>query len=151
MWGVFLTMIRDFRTEDAESVRRLLADVPEAAQWCVDDPRSFSQGDSCWRVAEEEGAVCGLVVFRITADEAEILNLAVDLRRRQRGTGSQLIEDAIKACKSAGVARIFLEVRNSNDGARKFYGRMGFGEAGRRRQYYRDPVEDALVLVRKVE
>jgi ribosomal-protein-alanine acetyltransferase len=144
-------MIRDFSARDLESVRRLLWDVPEAAQWGVDDPCAASQGNLCWRVAEEDGAVCGLVVFRITADEAEILNLAVDLSRRRRGTGSQLVEDAVEICKAAGVARIFLEVRNSNEGARSFYAQMGFSEAGRRRQYYREPVEDALVLVRKVE
>ena len=134
-----------------ESVRRLLSGVPEAAQWCADDLRPGPQGNFCWRVAEEEGAVCGVVVFRITGDEAEILNLAVDPSRRRRGTGSQLMEDAIEACRSAGVAKIFLEVRNSNEGARKFYAHMGFGESGRRRQYYREPVEDALVLVRTVE
>jgi [ribosomal protein S18]-alanine N-acetyltransferase len=144
-------MIRDLTARDSESVRRLLSDAPEAAQWCLEDLCSASQTNFSWRVAEEEGAVCGLVVFRIAGDEAEILNLAVDLSRRRRGTGSQLMQDAIQACQAAGVTRIFLEVRNSNECARKFYMRMGFSEAGRRRQYYREPLEDALVLVRKVE
>ena len=143
-------MIRDFKPGDLESVQKLLSSASEAAQWCVDDFRSVSQG-FLWRVAEEEGAVCGVAVFRMIEDEAEILNLAVDLSRRRRGTGSQLIQDIVEACKVAGVRKIFLEVRNSNEGARKFYMQMRFTEAGRRPQYYRGPVEDALVLVRKVE
>jgi ribosomal-protein-alanine N-acetyltransferase len=85
------------------------------------------------------------------AEEAEILNLAVLGTRRRRGTGSRLMEDVIAACKAAGVRKIFLEVRESNEAARNFYSRMGFTEAGRRRQYYRQPAEDALVLMRKVE
>ncbi len=47
--------------------------------------------------------------------------------------------------------KIFLEVRESNEAARSFYARMGFTEAGRRRDYYREPAEDAFVLVRTVE
>ncbi len=103
------------------------------------------------RVAEEERSVCGLVAFRMMADEAEILNLAVDSRVRRRGMGSRLIEDAMAMLKAAGIKKIFLEVRESNEAARSFYARMGFTEAGRRRDYYRGPAEDAFVLVRTVE
>src|SRR5256885_9824026 len=55
-----------------------------------------------------------------------------------------LMEEMIEACKAAGVKTIFLEVRESNCGARNFYSGMGFTEAGRRGRYYRQPVEDAL-------
>jgi [ribosomal protein S18]-alanine N-acetyltransferase len=103
------------------------------------------------RVAEEDGIVCGLVAFRTMADEAEILNLAVDSTRRRRGIGSRLMKDALASCKEAGVKKIFLEVRDSNVAARNFYWRMGFIQVGRRREYYSRPQEDALVLVRTVE
>jgi ribosomal-protein-alanine N-acetyltransferase len=128
-----------------------LASVPEAAPWSADYSRLALQGDLSARVAEEEGIVCGLVVFRTMADEAEILNLAVASARRRRGFGSRLMEDALAACKTAGAKRIFLEVRESNDAARKFYLRMGLTEVGRRRDYYSHPIEDALVLARTVE
>lgn len=144
-------MIRDFAPGDLESVRKLLSVVREAAPWSSDDFLVASERNLSLRVAEEEGAVYGLIAFRMIADEAEILNLAVDMSRRRQGTGSRLIEDVIAACKAASVRNIFLEVRESNEPARKFYARMGFTEADRRRQYYRQPVEDALVLVRKVE
>jgi ribosomal-protein-alanine N-acetyltransferase len=144
-------MIRDFHSADLEAIQALLSGIPEVTQWSVDNFRLASERNFCVRVSENEGAVCGLVVFRMVRDEAEILNLAVDSRQRRQGIGSRLVEEAIEACKAAGVKRIFLEVRESNDRARKFYSRMGFTEDGRRRQYYRQPVEDALVLVRKVE
>lgn len=144
-------MIRDFDAGDLESVRKLVSSVPEAAQWPFGDFVRTSQRNFSLRVAEEGGTVCGVVAFRIMADEAEILNLAVDSSLRRRGTGSRLIEDVVGASKAAGVRKIFLEVRDSNETARNFYTRMGFTEAGRRRQYYRQPAEDALVLVRGIE
>jgi ribosomal-protein-alanine N-acetyltransferase len=144
-------MIRDLASGDLEIVAKMLSNIREGAPWSTDDFRLASRRNLSLRVAEEEGAVCGLIVFRMIADEAEIMNLAVDSSRRGRGTGSRLLEDVIRACKGAGVRKIFLEVRDSNEAARNFYSRMGFTEAGRRRQYYRQPVEDALVLVRKVE
>jgi ribosomal-protein-alanine N-acetyltransferase len=144
-------MIRNVDATDLERVRTLWASVPEAAPWFADEFQIALQGNLSVRVAEEEGIVCGLVVFRTMADEAEILNLAVASASRRRGIGSRLMEDALAACKTAGVKRIFLEVRDSNDAARKFYLRMGFTEVGRRRKYYSGPMEDALVLARTVE
>jgi ribosomal-protein-alanine N-acetyltransferase len=144
-------MIRDFDVADLESVRKLLSSSAEAASWCADDFLLASQRKVSLRVAEQSGIVCGLIVFRIIADEAEILNLAVESSQRRRGMGSRLMTDVISACKAAGVKKIHLEVRDSNEGARSFYLRMGFNEAGRRREYYRQPGEDALVLVRTVE
>lgn len=144
-------MIRDFRPADLEAIQKLLSDIPEAARWSSDDFLLASEKNFCVRVSEEKGAVCGLVAFRMVSDQAEILNLAVNSKQRRQGIGSRLLEIMVEACKAAEVKKIFLEVRESNSGARKFYSRMGFKEDGRRRQYYRQPVEDALVLVRTVE
>jgi [ribosomal protein S18]-alanine N-acetyltransferase len=144
-------MIRYLDAADLETVQKLLSSVPEAAAWSAEDYRLALQRNLSMRVAEEEGIVCGLVVFRTMADEAEILNLAVDSTSRRRGIGWRLIENALAACKTAGVKRIFLEVRDSNDAARKFYLRIGFTEVARRRKYYSEPIEDALVLARTVE
>lgn len=144
-------MIRDFRPADVEAIQKLLSDIPEAARWSSDDLLLASEKNFCVSVSEEKGAVCGLVAFRMVSDEAEVLNLAVNSKQRRQGIGSRLLEVMIEACKAAGVKKIFLEVRESNGGARKFYSRMGFKEDGRRRQYYRQPVDDALVLVHTVE
>jgi len=144
-------MIRDFKPMDAKGVQELLSCIPEAAQWPNSDLLLASQKNLILRVAEEGGEVRGLIVFRIISDEAEILNLAVDSGRRRQGIASRLIEDVMAASKAAGVGRIFLEVRDSNVAARNLYARMGFTERGRRRQYYRNPAEDALVLARAIE
>jgi ribosomal-protein-alanine acetyltransferase len=142
-------MIRDFKAADAEGIRQLLSRIPEAARWPPQDLQG-SAATSVVRISEENGEVLGLMVFRIIADEAEILNLAVDSRRRRQGIAWRLIEDAFATCKAAGVKRIFLEVRESNQAARNLYARIGFAENTRRPKYYREPPEDALVLKRAI-
>ena len=91
-------------------------------------------------VAEYEGGLAGMVVWRATAsDEKEILNLAVDPAFRRRGIARALLT-AISA------PAIFLEVRESNQAARMLYRNVGFQEAGLRKAYYQDPVEAAIVM-----
>jgi ribosomal-protein-alanine N-acetyltransferase len=60
------------------------------------------------------------------------------------------MQTALAEAGHAGASRVFLEVRQSNTDARAFYATLGFLEVGRRRGYYRDPAEDALVLSRSV-
>ena len=84
--------------------------------------------------------------MRIAADEMEILNLAVAPQSRRLGIASQLIARALASAKDSGAARAYLEVRPSNAAALALYAQHGFAAAGRRPLYYRDPVEDALVL-----
>ena len=88
------------------------------------------------------------VAARSVSGEAEILNLAVTPGWRRRGLGRRLVETAIEAARAAGATRIFLEVRESNGAALALYAALGFLEAGRRRNYYRAPEEDALILSR---
>jgi ribosomal-protein-alanine N-acetyltransferase len=100
--------------------------------------------------AEESGAprVLGYVVAWFAAGEGEIANLAVDPNVRGRGVGSALLDTALDEARRHGVAEVFLEVRSSNLRARQLYESRGFAEVGRRRGYYRRPVEDAVVLRR---
>lgn len=98
------------------------------------------------RVAEEAGEVVGYGVLIAAADQGEIANLAVDPQHRNRGLGRGLLDELLSAARAAGVARVFLEVRVSNDAARHLYASRGFEAVGRRPDYYREPREDALVL-----
>jgi len=75
----------------------------------------------------------------------EILNLAVAPEYRRRGLASRLLGLVLKIGKRLGVARVFLEVRESNVAARALYCRQGFGQVGVRKGYYPDNMEDALV------
>lgn len=83
---------------------------------------------------------------RAVADQGEILNLGVALQARRRGIGSALVRHILGVFAAAGVREAFLEVRDSNVAAQQLYRRYGFRDVGRRRGYYRRPVEDAVIL-----
>jgi [ribosomal protein S18]-alanine N-acetyltransferase len=93
----------------------------------------------------------GFLVGRVTSGDAEILNFAVEPSERRLGIGSALIAEAIEHLRAKGIQRLFLEVRDSNVAARALYAKQGFREVGRRRRYYRDPDEDAVILGKEVD
>lgn len=97
-------------------------------------------------VAERGDEVLGYVVALAAADEGEILNLAVAETGRRRGLGRALVRAMLDALAQRGVRQVYLEVRESNAPARALYEAFGFKDVGRRRAYYRRPVEDAIVL-----
>ena len=87
-------------------------------------------------IAEIDGTPAGFAIVRATMDEAELLLLAVDPKRRRRGIGSALLRAAVAACESQGVAKLHLEVRAGNEAA-ALYRKAGFEKIGERRNYYR--------------
>jgi len=97
-------------------------------------------------VAERGPAVGGYLVARAVAGEGEILNLAVAPEMRRRGLGSALLAAGVTALEVAGVREVFLEVREQNRAAQQLYLGRGFRPVGLRARYYRNPVEDAIVL-----
>lgn len=120
---------------------------------CFSDPWSAVAFEELLRfpltvalVAECDGEVGGYLIGRAVAEEAEILNLAVTPEERRHGLGSRLLEAGLSALAEAGAQRVWLEVRESNAAAQALYQRRGFTAAGRRARYYKNPVEDALVL-----
>jgi ribosomal-protein-alanine N-acetyltransferase len=108
------------------------------------------RSDVFFRVAESDGAVVGYLVAWFVADEGELANVAVARAARGRGVGAALLDELLAAAAARGVGALFLEVRESNAVARALYAARGFATVGRRRGYYRRPVEDALVLRRVV-
>lgn len=118
-------------------------------------PSSFSTefDDPCtwFHVAlDGDGEVVGYAMARFVAEQGEVMNIAVAPARRGAGIGGVLLDGAIEAAVAAGCEAIWLEVRVSNAAARALYERRGFTLVGRRRGYYRKPVEDALVLRRSL-
>ncbi|HVF40638.1 MAG TPA: ribosomal protein S18-alanine N-acetyltransferase [Gemmatimonadaceae bacterium] len=101
--------------------------------------------------ADHEGSVSGYAVVRSVSDEAEILNLAVSQSWRRAGLGGMLLDAAIGQAQSRGARAFFLEVRKSNTAARSLYESRGFRQLSIRKRYYRNPVEDALVLYRETQ
>lgn len=106
----------------------------------IDDPRV------AFLIADAGGAVRGYVVAWCVLDEGEIGNLAVAGDARRHGIGAKLLDGAITSVRKAKADSLYLEVRDSNAAARALYGSRGFVEVGRRKEYYRRPKEDALVL-----
>ena len=138
--------IRKLATADVPTVLTILQESPEAAAWSQESLLQLASADPAAWVAELKGVPVGFLIGRNAADEFEILNMAVSPANRRNGIGSKLLESALEFSRIAGCARAYLEVRLSNAPAITLYTRYRFTESGRRVRYYRDPVEDALVL-----
>jgi [ribosomal protein S18]-alanine N-acetyltransferase len=94
-------------------------------------------------VAIADGRVAGFAVCRrLAEDESELLNLAVDPDMRRRGIGRRLVS----ACVNGRPGELWLEVRESNLAARRFYSKLGFTECGKRADYYPLANETAIVM-----
>jgi ribosomal-protein-alanine N-acetyltransferase len=102
-------------------------------------------------IAEADGRVVGYAVFWCVLDQGELGNVAVAGESRGLHIGARLVEDVIRRAARRRVRDVFLEVRPSNTVARRLYERHGFEPVGRRRNYYQQPVEDALVLRRHID
>jgi ribosomal-protein-alanine N-acetyltransferase len=95
--------------------------------------------------------ICGFIVSRRAADEAEILSVAVARAARGQGLARRLLDLHLRRLAGLGLRAVFLEVEEDNMPARKLYARAGFQEAGRRPAYYvqgRARPASALVLRR---
>lgn len=99
----------------------------------------------------DAGGVLGYVVAWFVVDEGEIANLAVAPAGWGQGIGRALLDASLAEAQRRGVETVYLEVRDSNSRARRLYQSRGFEEVGRRRGYYRRPVEDAIVLRRTLK
>jgi ribosomal-protein-alanine N-acetyltransferase len=133
----------------AEAVAALLTrsfETPEE-QWSAEAVRASSAAATRLVVHGSGGAA----ILRITADEAELLAIAVDPAARRRGLGRSLLAAAETAAHTAGARRIVLEVAEGNAAAAALYAAAGYAAIGRRRDYYRRADgrrEDALLMAR---
>lgn len=106
----------------------------------------FGHTPSTLFVLRSAGDAVAFVVTRIQIPDMDIVNLAVRADRRGRGLGRQLLLSLLDQAASAGVQSVFLEVREGNQEARKLYAAAGFREVQRRRGFYAEPVEDAILM-----
>lgn len=97
-------------------------------------------------VAEEDGRVLGYIGLWEMVDVGHISTLAVHPEHRRKGLAKQLIEASLRALAERGIGEVTLEVRESNKSAQDLYSGFGFKVVGRRRGYYRDNREDALIM-----
>lgn len=92
------------------------------------------------------GNVVAIFSGWVIADDLEIDNIAVSKCARQRGIATKLLAEAIETAKRKGVVRAFLEVRSNNTPACSLYEKFGFTVVGRRKSYYQNPLDDALIM-----
>lgn len=97
----------------------------------------------------DDRRVAAFCAFWLVAEQAHINNLAVLPELRGRGLGTQLLAAITDEAAHLGATLLTLEVRQSNVPARRLYERAGFYQDGLRKNYYTNPVEDALILSRK--
>jgi ribosomal-protein-alanine N-acetyltransferase len=119
-----------------ESFRRLLAVEPAIFQVAAFPPDS---------------RIAGYAIAFAIGEDGEVLNVAVEPPFRGKGLAGQMLDALLIELGARGVRTAYLEVRESNRAAQALYGSRGFTEIGRRTQYYRRPVEDALVMRRVLE
>lgn len=101
-------------------------------------------------LATIDGHLVGVISYWLVLDELHINNLAVLPAHRRTGIATALLARLLDEGQRDGVSRVFLEVRESNDAARQLYERAGFAVTQTRREYYSQPTENALVLMRTI-
>lgn len=130
--------------------------VPQVAaleKICFPDPWSersvaseLSNPLSLWLVALAQGEVIGYVGSQTVPPESDMLNLAVAPAARRQGVGRALVNALTAALAQRGSRSLSLEVRAANAAALALYRSLGFCQVGRRKNYYVNPREDALIL-----
>ena len=132
------------------------AQIPQVAaleKCCFADPWSensvaseLQNPLSLWLVAMDGERLAGYVGSQTVLGESDMMNVAVDGAYRRQGVGKMLIEALVEHLKARESHCLTLEVRDSNTPARNLYASLGFSQIGRRKNYYRNPREDALIL-----
>lgn len=138
--------IRPMTTEDCEQVAAIEA-VSFSVPWSLKAFTDTVERENFrYFVAEHNGEILGYCGFLYVLDEAEIPNVCVKESARKQGVGKQMMTVLIEEAKKLCLAVLYLEVRESNAAARRLYGSLGFEENGIRKNFYEQPVENAVLM-----
>ncbi len=161
-----ISNIRRATPGDIPAIRALEQQAPIAAHWSTEEYEKLVS-TAIVLVAEQEGEVCGMICAKPIAGEWELENIVVGEGFLRRGVADCLMRALLDHAErvpqvrarslganlgsGATASNIFLEVRESNLPARRLYEKHGFRETGRRRNYYQNPSEDAILYVRPLK
>lgn len=106
--------------------------------------------DTMFFVVEEKERILGYCSMMTVLDEGDILNVAVRSDRQKEGIGLFLVDSMLRMAEMEGIRLVHLEVRQGNGTARRLYQRLGFKEDGLRRDYYENPVENAVLMTKEM-
>lgn len=130
-----------------------ISQVAELERLCFSDPWSeksvaaeLEHDYSLWLVVLEGETVVGYIGSQTSFGETDMMNVAVRPDCRRRGIGEKLILALMEELKARESHSLTLEVRASNESAITLYHKLGFSQIGLRKNYYRNPREDALIL-----
>jgi [ribosomal protein S18]-alanine N-acetyltransferase len=139
--------IRPATSADIPSMMALDRASETAAHWSERQYYSLFAADlrHVIFVAQADQQMLGFLVAQQVAPEWELENIVISSEYRRRGIGTELVKSLIQRARETNSDSVFLEVRESNGDARKLYEKLEFRESGRRKAYYSDPIEDAIL------
>ena len=132
----------DEHTESVAEIERLCFSEP----WSAESLLLLTKDENFGMVAIDNGIVTAYGGMTCCLDEGSVTNIAVHPDFRRRGLGRAIVRAMLDEAKKRGIRSVFLEVRQSNEAAKALYFSEGFSEIGRRKNFYRAPVEDALAM-----
>ena len=145
--GKHSSNIRAATIGDLPAIFVLERSSPTAAHWKESDYRTgIAQPERLVLVAERETSIVGFLVASVATEEWELENIAVSPAALRKGIGRALMNGLINRARQVQAAEIRQEIRASNTAAQKLGLSVGFIQGGRRRDYYQNPTEDALLF-----
>ena len=152
------TVLRHATSDDIPAILTLERETIPAAHWSELSYRSVFEPGSPFRIAivvrgdgrDNEGPLQAFLFARVSGSDCELENMAVAPQNQRCGLGSKLIHALIAEAREHRIAQIFLEVRESNTPARCLYEKCEFAITGRRKSYYMNPPEDAVLYTLQV-
>ena len=139
-------VIREMNENDAEQV----FNIEKAAfgrPWTREALlASAMREDTVFIVAKTGGEIAGYACAYVSFDEAELVRIATAADKRRQGLGETVLLEMEKAAKERGADVIILEVRQSNEAARRMYEKNGYENIGIRKNFYDFPKEDAVIM-----
>lgn len=141
---------------DIPSMMRLERSLNTAAHWSEQQYQSIFGSDApavswlAWIAKSQENSeILGFLVAHHVSPEWELENIVVAPELQGKGIGTQLMQEFLNQAQQNNNGTVFLEVRESNVAARALYKKVGFQQIGRRKSYYNNPLEDAILYSKK--
>ena len=139
-------MIRPMEETDIEQVCEIKKICLKETEGPAQLKKSASYDYNCYYVAVKEEKVVGFVAYSYVLDEGDIQDIAVLPEYQSQKLGTKMLCKVIKLCKKQGVTKLTLEVRSSNQKAISLYQQFDFKEIALRKNYYKNPTEDAIIM-----